>query len=169
MQDQMICGVQAHVPVGRLETLVTKSPAQLDREIATALARGPELPATLKKTYVQVRVRNVSGPRGAPAGFEATLVEPGATTLFRLFGLAELTPGGMVDYGKAMREHGNTWAAWDARSGTVRGTIRPRRHQGGYISRDETEAAAIDLARRRGYVIVDGDLVRAGLPLDDNA
>lgn len=148
---------------------MAKSSAQLDREIAAALTRGPKLPATLKKTYVQVRVRSVSGPRGAPAGFEATLAEPGAATLFRLFGLAKLTPSGMVDYGEAMREHGDTWAAWEARSGTVRGTIRPRLRQGRYISRDETEAAAIDLAQRRRYVIVDGDLIRAGLPLDDDA
>lgn len=149
---------------------MAKSPAQLDREIAAALA-GTErsLSPALKKTYVVVSTRSVMGPRGAPAGFEAKLVEPGATTLFRLFGLAELMPSGMVDFAKAMRDHGDLWEAWDARKGTVRGTIRPRLRQGSYATRAEIERAALDLAQRRGYVIVDADLLRIGLPLDENA
>lgn len=150
-----------------------KSPAQLDREIAAFIAnsgaKAHDLPATLKKTYVQVHVRAVRAPRGAPAGFEAKLVEPGAATLFNLFRLTEMTPSGMTDYGKAMREYGDTWAAWDARAGTVHATLRPRLRKGSYAAEDEMRDAAVDLARRRGYVIVDSDLLRAGLPLDENA
>jgi hypothetical protein len=149
---------------------MAKSPAQLDREIAAALAGAERSPSpALKKTYVVVRTRRISGPRGAPAGFEATLVEPGAVTLFRLFRLAELTPSGMVNFAKAMSDHGDTWEAWEARQGTVRGTIRPRLRQGSYATEAETERAAVDLAQRRGYVIVDADLLRIGLPLDENA
>jgi hypothetical protein len=148
-----------------------KTSAQLDAEIAEALGGGKAsratVPTALKKTYVMVRTRAVAGRRGADAGFEAKLIEPGAMTLFDLFHLTKLNPNGTVNYAKAIHEHGDAWAAWDARSGKVHGVIRPRLRQGRYDTEEDVRDAAIDLARKRGYVIVDGDLIRAGLPIDE--
>jgi len=116
----------------------------------------------LKKTYVQVVTRLVRGPRGARVGYEAKIVEPSASTLFDLFHLIEMNPDGTRNYSKAMRENPDAWETWEARRGTVHGTLRRE-------NESAAEAAAVTLARKRGYVIVNADLVRAGLPLDENA
>jgi lysophospholipase L1-like esterase len=120
------------------------------------------LPTTLKKTYVVVSSRLVRGPRGARVGYEAQLIQPGAPVLFNLFQLSKLNPDGTRNYPQLQREHGDTWTAWDAGAGTVHGKVRRD-------TEDDATAAAIALARKRGYVIVDADLMRAGLPLDENA